>query len=162
MRIACVSRSTLFFWPNWRSENLSFSPDADRVKLIRRVTLDLIGLPPTPEEIADFLNDTSTQAYEKVIDRLLSSPRYGERWGRHWLDLAGYADSEGVLAADAVRPNAWRYRDYVIRAFNNDKPFDLFVKEQLAGDELSHYGRYDKMPPESWKCSKLQDSFERR
>jgi len=118
------------------------------VKLIRRATFDLTGLPPTLEEIADFVNDKSSQAYEKVIDRLLNSPRYGERWGRHWLDLAGYADSEGVLAADAVRPNAWRYRDYVIRAFNNDKPYDLFIKEQLAGDELSRYTRYDKIPPE--------------
>jgi len=128
---------------------LSFSQDADKVKLIRRATFDLIGLPPTPQEIRDFLSDTSAQAYENVIDRLLGSPRYGERWGRHWLDLAGYADSEGVLAADAVRPNAWRYRDYVIRAFNNDKPFDRFVKEQLAGDELSQYGRHDKMPPDA-------------
>ncbi len=137
-----------FLLAELEKHNLNFSPDADRVKLIRRATFDLIGLPPTPEEIADFVNDTSTQAYEKVIDRLLNSPRYGERWGRHWLDLAGYADSEGVLAADALRPNAWRYRDYVIRAFNSDKPFDRFLKEQLAGDELSHYGRYDKMPPD--------------
>ena len=138
-----------FLLAELEKHNLNFSPDTDRVKLIRRATYDLIGLPPTPEEIADFVTDTSPQAYEKVIDRLLKSPRYGERWGRHWLDLAGYADSEGVLAADALRPNAWRYRDYVIRAFNSDKPFDRFLKEQLAGDELSHYGRYDKMPPET-------------
>ena len=126
--------------------SLTFSPDADRVKLIRRATFDLIGLPPTPEEVADFVNDTSANAYEKVVDRLLGSPRYGERWGRHWLDLAGYADSEGVLAADAPRANAWRYRDYVIRAFNQDKPYDRFVKEQIAGDELSQYRRHDKLP----------------
>ena len=126
--------------------NLNFSPDADRVKLIRRATFDLIGLPPTPEEVKEFLGDTSPQAYENVIDRLLRSPHYGERWGRHWLDLAGYADSEGVLSTDTVRPNAWRYRDYVIRAFNDDKPYDRFLKEQIAGDELSQFRRHDKLP----------------
>lgn len=135
-----------FLLAELQKKSLSFSSDADRSKLIRRATFDLIGLPPTPEEISAFVNDASPEAYEKLIDRLLSSPRYGERWGRHWLDLAGYTDSEGVLAADALRPNAWRYRDYVIRAFNQDKPYDQFVKEQLAGDELSHYRRHDKIP----------------
>ncbi len=137
-----------FLLAELEKRGLRFSPDADRVRLIRRATFDLTGLPPTPEEVADFLKDTSVLAYEKVIDRLLSSPRYGERWGRHWLDLAGYADSEGVLAADVVRPNAWRYRDYVIRAFNSDKPYDRFVMEQIAGDELSHYRQFDKLPPD--------------
>jgi hypothetical protein len=137
-----------FLLAELEKRSLSFSVDAGRVRLIRRVTFDLTGLPPTPEEVADFLKDTSERAYEKVIDRLLASPRYGERWGRHWLDLAGYADSEGVLAADVVRPNAWRYRDYVIRSFNDDKPFDRFVREQIAGDELSEFRRFDKFPPE--------------
>ena len=108
---------------------------ADRATWLRRVTLDLTGLPPTLEEAQAFLADNSAQAYEKVVDRLLASPRYGERWARHWLDLARYADSEG-FKADETRPNVWRYRDYVIRAFNEDKPYDRFVKEQIAGDEL--------------------------
>jgi hypothetical protein len=108
---------------------------ADRATWLRRVTLDLTGLPPTLDEAQAFLADNSTQAYERVVDRLLASPRYGERWARHWLDLARYADSEG-FKADETRPNVWRYRDYVIRAFNEDKPYDRFVKEQIAGDEL--------------------------
>src|SRR5205809_4514733 len=128
-------------------QNLGFSPDAARVTLIRRAYFDLIGLPPAPQEVDLFLADTSQDAYEKVIENLLSSPRYGERWARHWLDLAGYADSEGVLAADVIRPNAWRYRDYVIRAFNSDRPYDRFITEQLAGDELSAYFNQDKLFP---------------
>jgi hypothetical protein len=127
-------------------KKLEFSPDADRRTLIRRASFDLIGLPPTPQELEEFLADGRADAYERLIDRLLASPRYGERWARHWLDIAGYADSEGGEAADVVRPNAWRYRDYVIRAFNSDKPYDLFLREQLAGDELSEYWRYDKPP----------------
>ena len=108
---------------------------ADKITLLRRVTIDLTGLLPTPDEIQAFVNDNSPNAYEKVIDRLLASPAYGERWGRHWLDVARYADSNGYKA-DETRPNIWRYRDYVIQAFNDDKPFDRFVKEQIAGDEL--------------------------
>jgi len=108
---------------------------ADRITLLRRVTFDLTGLPPTPQETDDFLADKSPGAYEKVIDRLLASPHYGERWARHWLDLARYAESEG-FKSDETRPNAWRYRDYVIKAFNENKPYDRFVKEQIAGDEL--------------------------
>ncbi|MCU1329896.1 MAG: hypothetical protein JWN34_5266 [Bryobacterales bacterium] len=108
---------------------------ADRITLLRRVSFDLTGLPPTPAEADAFLADQSPDAYEKVVDRLLGSPRYGERWARHWLDLARYAESEG-FKADETRPNAWRYRDYVIRAFNENKPYDRFVKEQIAGDEL--------------------------
>ena len=99
------------------------------------MTFSLTGLPPTEDELTAFLADTSPDAYEKVVDRLLASPRYGERWGRHWLDLARYADSDG-FKADHTRPQMWRYRDYVIRAFNSDKPYDRFIREQLAGDEL--------------------------
>jgi mono/diheme cytochrome c family protein len=117
------------------AKGLKPAPPAAREQLLRRVTFDLIGLPPTLEEINDFLRDDSPRAYEKVVDRLLSSPHYGERWGRHWLDLARYGETDG-FEHDAVRPNAWRYRDYVIRAFNADKPYDRFVREQLAGDEL--------------------------
>ena len=120
-------------------KQLTLSPEADRLTLLRRVTLALTGLPPTPKDIEDFLNDKTPNAYEKVVDRLLASPHYGERWGRHWLDLAGYADSEGILDADYVRSAAWRYRDYVIRAFNSDKPYDRFLQEQIAGDELVDY-----------------------
>jgi hypothetical protein len=100
---------------------------------------DLIGLPPSPSAVDKFVADRSADAYERVVDSLLASPRYGERWGRNWLDAAGYADSEGVLAADVIRANAWRYCDYVIRAFNSDKPYNHFVIEQLAGDEVSEY-----------------------
>ncbi|MDA1274906.1 MAG: DUF1549 and DUF1553 domain-containing protein [Verrucomicrobia bacterium] len=108
---------------------------ADKITLLRRASFDLIGFPPTPEEVDRFLSDTSDKAFERVVDRLLSSPHYGERWARHWLDLARYAESEG-FKADETRPNAWRYRDYVIRSLNDDKPYDRFVKEQIAGDEL--------------------------
>jgi hypothetical protein len=118
-----------------REAGLEPAPPAPREQLLRRVTLDLTGLPPTPEESDAFLGDGSPQAWEKVIDRLLASPRYGERWGRHWLDLARFAESNGY-EQDEVRPDAWRYRDYVIRSFNADKPYDRFVEEQLAGDEL--------------------------
>ena len=108
---------------------------ADRATLLRRASLVLTGLPPTPEETQAFLTDGSANAFEKQVDRLLASPHYGERWARHWLDLARYADSEG-FKSDETRPNVWRYRDYVIRSFNSDKPYDRFVKEQIAGDEL--------------------------
>lgn len=111
------------------------SPELDRAALIRRVTLDLIGLPPTPEEVEAFVQDNSPGAYEAVIDRLLASPHYGERWGRHWLDLARYADTSG-FHNDLDRPYAWKYRDYVIRSFNDDKPYARFVMEQIAGDEV--------------------------
>jgi len=114
---------------------LTPSAEADRATFIRRATLDAWGLLPTPEEVRAFEKDHSKDAYEKLVDRLLASPRYGERWGRRWLDLARYADSDGYNA-DGARPNIWRYRDYVIKAFNDDKPYDRFVKEQLAGDEL--------------------------
>jgi hypothetical protein len=120
-------------------KGLTFSVEADRVTLLRRVYFDLLGLPPSPQDVAAFLADPSADAYERLLDRLLAAPAYGERWGRHWLDLAGYADSEGILDADYVRTAAWRYRDYVIDAFIQDKPYDRFLKEQIAGDELVDY-----------------------
>ncbi|HZT32655.1 MAG TPA: DUF1549 domain-containing protein [Bryobacteraceae bacterium] len=111
------------------------SPRADKLTLLRRATFDLTGLPPTQREIADFLADDSPQAFARVVDRLLASPRYGERWGRHWLDVARYADSTGA-DEDHRYPYAWRYRDYVIDAFNRDLPYDQFIQEQIAGDLL--------------------------
>jgi hypothetical protein len=119
-----------------RAKGLSFNADADRRTLLRRASLDLIGLPPTQKEIDQFLADQSENAYEQMIDRLLASPHYGERWGQHWLDVVGYADSDGDGAQDTPRPYAWKYRDYVIRSLNADKPLDRFLMEQLAGDEL--------------------------
>jgi len=127
-------------------EGLSFSPDADRRTLMLRAYFDLTGLPPTDEQAARFLSNQSPRAYEDLIDELLDSPHYGERWGRHWLDVAGYADSEGSTNADADRPWAWKYRDYVIRAFNDDKPFERFIVEQLAGDELAGPQQGDLTP----------------
>jgi mono/diheme cytochrome c family protein len=114
----------------------SFTLDADRFRLVRRAWFDLAGLPPTPDAAASFVNDESPDAWERHVDRLLASPAYGERWGRHWLDVAGYADSEGYTDEDRVRSHTFRYRDYVIRSFNSDKPFDEFIREQLAGDEM--------------------------
>src|SRR6204780_4257430 len=115
--------------------DLKPNPPADRLTLLRRATIDMTGLPPTQEEIQQFVNDKSSNAWEKVVDRLLASRAYGERWARHWLDVVRYADSNG-FKADETRPNIWRYRDYVIQSFNDDKPYDRFVKEQVAGDEL--------------------------
>ena len=117
-------------------ENFSFAPDADPYTLLRRAALGLTGLPPLEEELGLARQDLSGPAFNGVIDQFLSSPHYGERWARHWLDVAGYADSEGANNADTERAWAWKYRDYVIRAFNDDKPFDRFILEQLAGDEL--------------------------
>lgn len=111
--------------------------DADRRSLLRRVSFDLTGLPPTPEETAAFLADADPRAFERVVDRLLASPRFGERWGRHWLDVARYAESSGK-EVNIAYPHAWRYRDYVIQAFNDDKPYDRFLKEQIAGDLLPY------------------------
>ena len=128
-----------FILEKLEQKGLALSADADRAALLRRVTFDLTGLPPEPAELEIFLADRAGDAYEKVVDRLLASPRYGERWGRHWLDLAGYADSEGKREQDIPRHSAWRYRDYVICAFNSDKPYDRFLIEQIAGDELADY-----------------------
>jgi len=126
-----------FLLHSMREKGLDFAPEADRRTLIRRVTLDLTGLLPTPEEVETFLNDKSPLAYEQLVERLLASKSYGERWARHWLDVVGYADSNGYSEADSVRPQAWRYRDYVIRSMNADKPWSEFIREQLAGDELA-------------------------
>jgi len=120
-------------------KGLMFSAPAPKLTLMRRAYIDLIGMPPGVDEIQSYLADSKADAYERLIDRLLDSPRYGERWARYWLDAAGYADSEGAVSADSVRPHAWRYRDYVIRALNSDKPFDQFLVEQIAGDELFDY-----------------------
>jgi hypothetical protein len=118
-----------------KSSGVTASSDADRLTLLRRASYDLLGLPPSKEEIDHFLNDKSPDAWEKEIDRLLASPRYGEKWGRHWLDLARYGDTAG-FEQDPYLLLAWRYRDYVIKSFNDDKPYDRFIKEQIAGDEL--------------------------
>ncbi|MBX3398678.1 MAG: DUF1549 domain-containing protein, partial [Gemmataceae bacterium] len=118
-----------------KEKGLRPSPEADRRTLIRRLSFDLIGLPPTPEEIDAFVKDASPNAYEKLVDRLLASPHHGERWARHWLDVVHFGETHGY-DKDKPRPNAWPYRDYVIRAFNADKPYARFVQEQIAGDVL--------------------------
>lgn len=118
-----------------QENQLPAAPRADKLTLIRRATFDLTGLPPSREEIDAFMADSSEQAFAKVVDRLLASPHYGEQWGRHWLDIVRYADTDG-FSNDFIRPNAWRYRDYVIRSFNEDKPYDEFIRQQIAGDEL--------------------------
>ncbi len=125
-----------FILARLKKEGLEASPIADRPTLIRRLTFDLTGLPPTPAEIAAFTADRSPKAYSRLVDRLLESPRYGERWGQHWLDLVRFAETDG-FEYDTHRKDAWRYRDYVIRAFQNDKPYDRFLTEQLAGDEIA-------------------------
>jgi hypothetical protein len=115
---------------------LAAPSQADKRTLLRRATYGVTGLPPTEQETRDFLADDSPQAWEKVVDRLLASPHYGEKWARHWLDLVRYADTNS-FERDGKKPHAWRYRDYVIRSFNDDKPYDRFVREQLAGEEMA-------------------------
>src|SRR5437773_2509103 len=122
-----------FILARLEQKDLAPSPEADRRTLIRRVMFDLTGLPPTPDEVQRFVEDKSSDAYEKVVDRLLACPRYGERWARHWLDVVRFADSHG-FEMNQPRPNAWPYRDWVIRSLNADKPYDRFVFEQIAGD----------------------------
>jgi hypothetical protein len=124
-----------FIYKKLQTEGLKPAPRAEKAQLIRRVYFDVVGLPPTPEEVEAFVRDTAPDAWEKLVDRLLASPSYGEHWARHWLDLVRYAESDGYRADD-YRPDAWRYRDYVIRALNGDKPYNRFVAEQLAGDEV--------------------------
>jgi hypothetical protein len=128
-----------FILAGLEARSLTLAPEADRATLIRRVSFDLTGLPPTPVETDAFVADRSPEAYQRMVERYLTSPHYGERWGKFWLDTAGYADSNGYFNADSDRPLAYKYRDYVIRSFNADKPYDRFVREQLAGDEMAAY-----------------------
>ena len=118
-----------------REKQLTHSAEADRRTLIRRVYYDLLGLPPPPDDVREFVANPDPLAYEQLVERLLASPRYGERWARHWLDVVHYGDTHGY-DKDKPRPNAWPYRDYVVRAFNSDKPYSRFVQEQVAGDAL--------------------------
>ena len=136
----------LFLLEKLESADLSFSSQASKEVLVRRAYLDLTGLPPTPSQVEHFMLDSQPDAYVRLIDDLLSSPRYGERWGRHWLDAAGYADSEGQTDSDAERPWAFFYRDYVVSSFNQGKPYDQFIREQIAGDELVGADRSNLSP----------------
>ena len=122
-----------FILARLEQEGLRPSPETDRVTWLRRVYLDVIGLPPSPEQVAAFVKDERPDAHARVVDDLLNSPRYGERWAQHWLDVVRYADTDG-FEVNTERPNAWPYRDYVIRALNEDTPYDRFIREQLAGD----------------------------
>ena len=131
---------------------LTLAEKADRLTLLRRVCVDLTGLPPTIKQQDEFLRDKDLGAWKRLIDRLLESPRYGERWARHWLDAAGYADSEGAQNEDRVRSHIWRYRDYVVRSFNADKPYDRFLQEQIAGDEMVDYENAKQITPEIYDC----------
>ena len=137
-----------FLLEKLEARGLGFAPPSDRLVLMRRAYLDLVGLPPTPDEVRAYHRDSDPRAYERLVDRLLDSAHYGERWGRYWLDAAGYADSEGKVHADNLRPHAYRYRDYVIRSFNDDKPYDRFLLEQIAGDELVDYRKLDSLTPD--------------
>ncbi|MBC8355928.1 MAG: DUF1553 domain-containing protein [Planctomycetes bacterium] len=134
-----------FLLSKLESQGLSFSAKADRRTLIRRAYIDLLGIVPSPEATQAFVNDATPNAFDRLIERLLGSPRYGERWGQHWLDAAGYADSEGSASADTIYPLVYQYRDYVIRAMNAGKPYDRFLLEQLAGDELVDYRNVPRM-----------------
>ncbi|MBI3857633.1 MAG: DUF1549 domain-containing protein, partial [Planctomycetes bacterium] len=134
-----LTRVDAFIEAKLKEKGLRLSPAADRRTLIRRVSYDLTGMPPTPEEIDAFVQDPAADAYEKVVERLLASPRYGERWGRHWLDVARYADTKGYVYADRDESrfaHAWAYRDWVVRAFNEDLPYDRFLMLQIAADKL--------------------------
>ena len=135
-RVAAAEHPIDAFLDRWLAgQGLAPAPEADRRTLIRRLSFDLVGLPPSPEEVAAFLTDDRPGAYERLVDRLLASPHYGERWGRHWLDLVRFAETHGY-ERDDPKPGAWRYRDWVVAALNRDLPYDRFLVEQLAGDEL--------------------------
>jgi hypothetical protein len=138
-------------------KGLKRSESATPRELVRRAYFDLWGLPPSPEDVATFATEPTDEAWAKLIDRLLASPHYGERWARHWLDLVRYAESNGY-ERDGEKPAAWRYRDYVIRAFHRDKPYDQFIREQLAGDEMS-----ESMPPasEAWRDAIIATGYYR-
>src|SRR4051794_32358595 len=125
-----------FILQRLKQEGLKPSPAADRAPLIRRAYFDMLGLPPTPAEVSAFVADKAPDAWANLVEKLLASPHYGERWGQHWLDVVRFAETDG-FEYDTHRNDAWRYRDYVIRAFNNDKPYDRFIIEQLAGDEIA-------------------------
>jgi hypothetical protein len=137
-----------FILQKLEAENMTLNPDASREKLIRRAYFDLTGLPPTPEQVKAFVNDKSPTCYEALVDSLLASPHYGERWARHWLDVGGYADSNGYLG-DEPRTLAWQYRDWVVRAFNKDLPYNEFLIDQLAGDQLAQWKMGDKLSPDA-------------
>ena len=137
-----------FILEKLEENGLRLSPEADRRALIRRAAFDLTGLPPEPDVVDAFVANNGSDAYEKMIETLLSSRRYGERWGGYWLDRAGYSDTEGERQQDILRPQAYRYRDYVIRAFNADKPYDRFLLEQIAGDELADYENAEEITPQ--------------
>ena len=124
-----------FILARLEAQGLTPAPAASKAALLRRAYFDLIGLPPTPEEVDAFLADDRPTAFAEVIDRLLASERYGERWARHWLDVVRFAETNS-FERDGPKPNAWRFRDYVIQSFNQDKPYDQFIREQLAGDEM--------------------------
>lgn len=140
-----------FLLAKLEAQQLGYGPEADRSTLIRRLAFDLTGLPPTPAMVDRFLADDGPNAYENLVDALLAAPEYGERWGRHWLDVAGYADSDGYSQRDLERKWAYRYRDYVVRSFNADKPWNTFLIEQLAGDELLT-PPYANLTPEQADC----------
>jgi hypothetical protein len=145
----CQTPVDRFILAKLDEHGLKPNPPADKRTLIRRATFDLIGLPPTPEEVQDFVNDDSTNAFAKVVDRLLASPHYGERWGRHWLDVARYSDTKGQPrrnTEDNANPFAWTYRDYVIRSFNENKPYNIFILEQIAADRLLAMPSWDHNP----------------
>ena len=138
----------VFVAKSLRASDKILLPEADRRTLIRRLSFDLRGLPPSQDEILAFVADTRTNAFTQLVDRLLATPQYGERWGRHWLDVVGYADSNGYFNADSDRPLAWKYRDYVVRSINADKPFNRFIEEQIAGDEQVGYLAGGDITPE--------------
>jgi hypothetical protein len=141
-------------------KKLSMNPPATPRELVRRASFDLLGLPPTPEEVAAFEKNPTDAGWEKLLDRLLASPHYGERWGRHWLDLVRYAESNGY-ERDGEKPNAWRYRDYVIESFNRDKPYDRFIREQLAGDEIADEQLVDAAGSKEWRDAIIATGFYR-
>jgi len=141
-------------------KRLAMNPQASPRELVRRAYFDLLGLPPTPADVAAFQKDPSDKAWAELIDRLLASPHYGERWGRHWLDLVRYAESNGY-ERDGAKPNAWRYRDYVIESFNNDKPYDRFIREQLAGDEIADEQLANVAGSKDWRDAIIATGFYR-
>jgi hypothetical protein len=147
-----------FILEGLKKAGLRPAPAADRATLIRRVTYDLLGLPPAPAEIDAFVRDPSPDAWRKVVDRLLASPHYGEQWGHHWLDVVRFAETDGY-EYDMHRPDAWRYRDYVVHSFNEDKPYDRFVKEQLAATKWTRGTRLILRPAASiaWgRCARIR------